>query len=474
MAADEANSLPSKLRIEAASLGSREFLADYGVRLAYVAGAMYKGIASKELVVAMGKARLMSFFGTGGLDSSDIEKSIRFIQTELGPDVSFGANLLADIERPEMEERTVDLFLQHGVRFIEAAGYMKLSLSLIRYRLHGLRRKADGTVHCPNRILAKVSRPEVALSFLQPPPEFLIKRLLDAGQITAEQADLARLVPVADDICVECDSGGHTDQGVAYALLPAMISLRDEVLGQHQFSRVVRVGAAGGIGTPNAAAAAFIMGADFILTGSINQCTVEAGTSEAVKEMLEGADVQDTAYAPSGDLFELGAKIQVFRKGLFFPARANKLYELFGRFNSLDEIDPKTRKNLEEKYFKRSFDAVWAEIRKYYIDSGRTNIEELGSNPKKKMAMVFRWYFAHTTRLALSGDVTEKVDFQIQCGPAIGSFNRWVKGTALESWRNRHVAAIGEQIMQGTADLLSYRLSSFCLAHSQQSELVKP
>ncbi|WP_230646882.1 PfaD family polyunsaturated fatty acid/polyketide biosynthesis protein [Bradyrhizobium sp. Leaf401] len=461
MADDREDGILSEFRIEAASLGSREFLADYDVRFAYVAGAMYKGIASKELVIAMGKARLMSFFGTGGLCLADIENGIRSIQAALGPAVSFGANLLSDIERPETEERTVDLYLRHGVHFIEAAGYMKLSLSLIRYRLRGLQRKVDGTIVCTNRVLAKVSRPEVALAFLQPAPAAQIKRLLDAGQITAEEADLGRSVPVADDICVECDSGGHTDQGVAYALLPAMIALRDEVLTQHRFNRVVRVGAAGGIGTPSAAAAAFIMGADFILTGSINQCTVEAGTSEAVKEMLASADVQDTAYAPSGDLFELGAKVQVLRKGLFFPARANKLYELFSRFNSLDEIDLKTRKTLEEKYFKRSFDAVWAEVKKYYIDSGRANIDDLGGNPKKKMAMIFRWYLAHTTKLALSGDVAEKVDFQIQCGPAIGSFNRWVKGTPLESWRNRHVAAIGEQIMLGTANLLSHRLNSF-------------
>ena len=461
MTVSREHGVPTKFRIEATSLGSREFLADYGVRLAYVAGAMYKGIASKGLVVAMGKARLMSFFGTGGLSSSDVESGIRFIQAELGPTVSFGANLLSDMERPEIEERTVDLFLRYGVRFIEAAAYMKLSPSLIRYRLRGLRRKADGTIQPANRVLAKVSRPEVASMFLQPAPVAEIKRLLEAGKVTEEEAELGRFVPVADDICVECDSGGHTDQGVAFALLPAMISLRDEVLAQHQYSRMVRVGVAGGIGAPQAAAAAFVMGADFILTGSINQCTVEAGTSDAVKEMLASADVQDTAYAPAGDMFELGAKVQVLRKGLFFPARANKLYELFSRFNSLDEIDVKTRKALEEKYFKRSFDEVWADARKYYIASGRTHIEELGANPKKKMAIIFRWYFAHSNTLALSGDLTERVDFQIQCGPAMGSFNRWVKGTPLEPWRNRHVAEIGEKIMLATANLLSHRLGSF-------------
>ncbi len=68
------------------------------------------------------------------------------------------------------------------------------------------------------------------------------------------------------------------------------------------------MGAAGGIGTPEAAAAMFVMGADFILTGSINQCTVEAATSDAVKDLLQGMNVHDTDYAPSGELFELGSR----------------------------------------------------------------------------------------------------------------------------------------------------------------------
>jgi trans-AT polyketide synthase/acyltransferase/oxidoreductase domain-containing protein len=201
------------------------------------------------------------------------------------------------------------------------------------------------------------------------------------------------------------------------------------------------------------------MGADFILTGSINQCTVEAGTSVAVKDMLETAGPQDTAYAPAGDMFELGAKVQVFKKGIFFPARANKLYELYSRYNSLDEIDLKTRRQIEEKYFRRSFDDIWQETKSYYLDAGRGKLEELERSPKLKMALIFRWYFVHTTRLAMNGDEQQKLDYQIHCGPALGAFNRWVKGTALESWRNRHVADIAERLLDATADRLNERFA---------------
>jgi trans-AT polyketide synthase/acyltransferase/oxidoreductase domain-containing protein len=444
-------------RITAATLGSAQFKSAYGIKYAYLAGAMYKGIASKEMVIAMGKAGLMGYLGTGGMRLDRIESDIRYIQSQLPFGSRYGMNLLGDLSHPELEQRTVELYFSHGVRFIEAAAYVQMTPGLVRYRAKGLKRKPDGGIEIPHRILAKVSRPEVASAFMQPAPEPVVRQLVQAGHLTAEEADLSRLVPISSELCFEADSGGHTDRGVAYALMPVMLSLRDEMTSQHKYGEAIFVGAAGGIGAPEAAAAAFIMGADFILTGSINQCTVEAGTSASVKDMLQTADVQDTAYAPAGDMFELGAKVQVFKKGIFFPARANRLYELYSRHNSIDEIDSKTRSQIEEKYFRRSFDEVWEETKVHYRNTGRKNAEELERSPKQKMALIFRWYFAHSTRLALEGDEQQKLDYQIHCGPSLGAFNRWVRGTELESWRNRHVAEIAERLLDATAKRLNER-----------------
>jgi trans-AT polyketide synthase/acyltransferase/oxidoreductase domain-containing protein len=446
-------------RISAASLGSAQFKSRYGIKYAYLAGAMYKGIASKEMVVALGKAGLMGYLGTGGLRLERIEQDIRYIQSELSRHGRYGMNLLGDLSQPELEQRTVETFFRFGIRFIEAAAYVQMTHALVRFRTKGLKRRPDGGIEIPHHVLAKVSRPEVAAAFLQPAPEPIVHQLVQAGHLNAEEAELSRSVPMASDICVEADSGGHTDRGVAYVLMPVMLSLRDEIAARHGYRETIHVGAAGGIGAPEAAAAAFVMGADFILTGSINQCTVEAGTSAVVKDMLETADAQDTAYAPAGDMFELGAKVQVFKKGVFFPARANRLYELYLRHNSIDEIDEKTRDQIEKKYFGRSFDGVWQETKAYYRDAGRVNVEELERSPKQKMALIFRWYFVHSGRLALEGDERQKLDFQIHCGPALGAFNRWVRGTELEAWRNRHVAEIAERLLEATAERLNERFA---------------
>ena len=446
--------------ISAESLGDAQFKSDHGLRYAYLAGAMYKGISSKELVVAMGRNGMLGYLGTGGMAFDAIESSIRYIQENLARGQAYGMNLLCSLDRPDIEEYTVDLFFKHGVRFAEAAAFMRVTPSLVRYRLRGIGRNARGEIEAPQRILAKVSRPEVAAAFMQPPPEEIVRALLSAGRITAAEAELSAHVPMAEDVCVESDSGGHTDQGVAFALLPAMFALRDSAMRAHGYRKRIRVGAAGGIGTPHAVAAAFIMGADFVLTGSINQCTQEAGTSAEVKDILQELNVQDTTYAPAGDMFELGAKVQVARRGLFFPARANKLYELYQRHGSIEEIDERTRQQVQEKFFQRSFDEVWAETRAYYAKILPHTVHEIERNPNHKMALIFKWYFVHTTRLAMQGVPDGKVDYQIHCGPALGAFNQWIKNTPLASWRNRRVADLGHRLMSGAAELLNERFAT--------------
>lgn len=288
-----------------------------------------------------------------------------------------------------------------------------------------------------------------------PPPERVLARLAESGLLTAQEVDAARLLPVATDITVEADSGGHTDRGNPYALMPALLALRREVHAERRYAEPIRLGAAGGIGSPAAAAAALMLGADYLVTGSINQCTPEAGTSEAVKELLAALNVQDTDYAPAGDLFEMGSLVQVVKRGLFFPARANKLRDLYQRHDSLDDIDPATRAMIERKYFRRSLEEIWEETARYLASERPGDLAKAERNPKQRMALTFKWYFGYTTRLALAGDENHKVDYQVHCGPAMGAFNQVVKGTALEPWRARHVDAIAEFIMEGASEVVT-------------------
>ncbi len=133
------------------------------------------------------------------------------------------------------------------------------------------------------------------------------------------QAQLAEKVPLADDITVEADSGGHTDNRPLVGILPSITALRNEIQEQKQYPQRVRIGAGGGISTPASVVAAFSMGAAYIVTGSVNQGCLEAGTSQAVKEALALAAAPDVMMAPSADMFEMGVKVQVLKEGPCSP-----------------------------------------------------------------------------------------------------------------------------------------------------------
>ena len=69
------------------------------------------------------------------------------------------------------------------------------------------------------------------------------------------------------------------------------------------------------------------------------------------------------------------------------------------------------------------------------------------------MALVFRWYLGSSSHWPISGDPDRRLDYQIWCGPAIGSFNSWVKGSFMEAPENRTVVQIGRNLLEGAAVL---------------------
>ncbi len=423
-----------------ARLGSAEFRRDHGVRLSYAAGGMYRAVASGDLVALMARAGLLSFFGSGGLEPAEVESQLRLLRDRVGPDAPAGVNVL-----PVRDDKVLEIVRRLGFTRVEAAAYVEPTPALCAYRAGGLSRGADGAVRRGNLVMAKLSRIEVAERFLSPPPQAMLDALVSQAAITPEQAALAARLPLADDICAEADSAGHTDKRSPLVLLPAIQAVRQRLAASFPACAEVRIGAAGGIGTPEAAAAMFLMGADFVLTGSINQCTAEAGTSGLVKDMLQAMTVHDTAYAPSGDFFEMGAQIQVLRRGVFFPVRAARLFELYQRHERVEDIDAPTRRRVEG-WFGRDFDAVWRDCLDYHPAD---EIARAEANPKHRIALIFRWYFGQSVRHAMAGRQEHRTDFQIHTGPAMGAFNAWVEGTALADWRNRHADDLALRLMAG-------------------------
>ena len=439
------------------NLGDRSFCKDHGLSLPYVAGAMANGIASVELVQAMGRAGMLGVFGAAGLSLAVVEKAIDHLGTRLAGR-PWATNLIHSPYEPAHEEAVVDLYLRRGVSTVSASAFLGLTLPLVRFRLSGIGLDSAGRIHTPHMVIGKVSRAEVAEHFLSPVPAELVGELVRRGDLTEAQAELARHVPVAQDLVVEADSGGHTDNRPALTLFPGMAALSRAKQAKYGYARPLRVGLAGGISTPHAAAGAFAMGAAFVLTGSVNQSTLEAGTSDAVRKMLADAGQADVKMAPAADMFEMGVDLQVLSRGTLFPMRARRLRELYETHASLDDLPAADRKRLEGTILGCSIDEVWADTASFWAEREPAQLARAESDPKHKMALLFRWYLGNSSRWANAGDPTRTVDYQVWCGPAMGAFNEWVRGSFLDPWENRRAMPIAHNILWGASALM--RLSA--------------
>lgn len=438
--------------LTAKDLGDTAFKEAHGVDYAYHGGAMANGIASVELVIALGKAGFLCSFGAAGLVPDAVEDAIKRIQQAL-PNGPYAVNLIHAPAEEALERGAVERFLKLGVKTVEASAYLGLTEHIVYYRVAGLSRNADGSVNIGHKVIAKVSRTEVGRRFMEPAPQKFLDKLLAQGKITQEQAELAALVPMADDITAEADSGGHTDNRPFVTLLPSIIRLRDEVQAEFNYPQALRVGAGGGIGTPESALAAFAMGAAYVVLGSVNQSCVEAGASEYTRKLLAQAEMADVTMAPAADMFEMGVKLQVLKRGSMFAMRAQKLYDLYVSYDSIEAIPADEREKIEKQVFRANLDDIWNGTIEFFKQRDPEMLARAMDNPKRKMALIFRWYLGLSSRWSNIGEQGREMDYQIWAGPSLGAFNAWVKGSYLEDYQNRQAADAALQILNGAAYL---------------------
>lgn len=437
-------------------LGDASFCRDHGLDLPYIGGSMAHGISSPEIAIALGQHGMLGFIGAAGDSPARVEQAILRMKSLPEP-IIFGFNLIHSPNEKGLEDKIVDLYLKHEVRLIEASAFLAMSLPLVRYRVTGIHEDADGNIVTPNRVIAKVSRVEVACKFFAPPPEKMLQKLVEAGVISEHQAQLAARIPVAQDVTSEADSGGHTDNRPAVSLHPTMIALKNRMQKEYQYDMPLRVGFGGGIGTPASAAACFAMGAAYIVVGSVHQACIESGTSDTARSMLAGAGQADIAMAPAGDMFEMGVTVQVLKRGTMFAMRAQKLYEIYRKYSNIDAIPPADRKVLEKTIFQDSLEDIWKQVVSFFETREPLQLEKAEKDPHHKMALIFRWYLGKSPRWATSGEIDRKVDYQIWCGAAMGAFNEWAKDSLFEEQKNRKVVDIAMNLLHGAA--LEMRLS---------------
>ncbi|MEU4594511.1 acyltransferase domain-containing protein [Micromonospora aurantiaca (nom. illeg.)] len=382
--------------------GSPGLRSDYGIRYACLAGSSPFGVTSPAFLRRLSEAGLLGFFGAQGLAPPEIRAALAELR---------------DVRRYGMawpsggDERALcDLYLAHDVRHVEVTGPLAVvSPQLVRFR-HG-----DG----PRQVLVRAPDLATAVRFLRPADPATVRTLAAAGHLDGGAAGAAAREAVATDVAVERD---------AHALVPALVALRDrEAPG-------ARIGVAG-VGTPAAVAAAFALGADFVVTTTVNQCTAEAATSDAAKDLLAALDVTDIREAPDPDLFELGARSPVAHRGTLFAARAEELYRMFLRYDRLADVGPRRLAELERTHFGRPLDEV------------RADLGVAGRDDRRVLASVCAAYCREATAAALRGTPGQRLNYRVPASTDVGAFNRLVAAEPLADWRARHAESVTERLL---------------------------
>ena len=192
---------------------------------------------------------------------------------------------------------------------------------------------------------------------------------------------------------------------------------------------------------------------------------VESGLGAGARAMLAQASMADVIMAPAADMFELGVDVQVLRRGTLFAIRAKKLYEIYRAYPSLEAVPAAERAKIEKDMLRASFDEAWASTRAFWSSRDPSHVARAESDPKHRMALVFRSYLGLSSRWAIDGVSERLTDYQIWCGPAMGAFNTWAAGSFLEAPERRTAVQVALNLLEGAAVLTrAQQLRTFGLA----------
>jgi PfaD family protein len=147
----------------------------------------------------------------------------------------------------------------------------------------------------------------------------------------------------------------------------------------------------------------------------------------------------------------MGVRVQVLKRGTLFAMRAAKLYELYRTHPSLAAIPAAERVRLEKDLFRAPMESIWSETRSFWQARDPKQVERAERDAKHKMALTFRWYLGLSSRWANAGEPSRQADYQVWCGPAMGAFNEWTRGSFLEKSENRRVVTVAKNLLHGAA-----------------------
>ena len=111
-------------------------------------------------------------------------------------------------------------------------------------------------------------------------------------------------------------------------------------------------------------------------------------------------------------------------------------------------------------HYEQTGPEIWEQTEAFFLERDPQQVERAQNHPKRKMALIFRWYLGLSSRWSNVGEKGREADYQIWCGPAMGAFNVWTKDSYLADPQQRSVVDVAEHLMRGAAYLSRLQLMS--------------
>ena len=280
----------------------------------------------------MARAGMLGFFGAGGpRPPTRSSKPCASCATELAGRPNWGVNLIHSPNEPALEDRVADLLLRRGVPRVSASAFMELTPAVVRCAGHRAPQgRRTGAIVRRTRSSPRSPGPRSRPAFLSPaPPDLLRPRRNGAAHRGGGRAGRTGAGGRGHHRRGR-QRGPHRQPAARRAAPDDPAPARRARTPQHGYTRAIRVGAAGGLGTPAARGRRVRAGRGLRRRPARStRSRVEAGLSDDAKAMLAEADIADVIMAPAADMFELGVKVQVLRRGTMFAPRAGRLYEAY-------------------------------------------------------------------------------------------------------------------------------------------------
>jgi PfaD family protein len=429
----------------ASCLGSSQFKEAHQLKFAYGVTPFEREVCTVDMVSKLLCDGYLAFAPTDFLTIDEISEKI--CQLRQGADSkAIGLGYRFHAYNNDYEQKRMALAIEEDISRIYISGYLRASKSMIHYRVKGMKKRPDGAIEVPHSIFARVTDSAIALYFASPPPADILDELLSEGLITSEEADLGSKMPISQDLIVEPELNKGGLKQDLFSLYPSVkAELRAKMVSRNA---PVRVGVSGEIATPEAVAAAFRMGADFVLTGLVNSLTVEAGGSLKRRNLLFKTTSTDVTYAPSYEFLDSELPVTVTRFGTMFATKAKRMEDILRTTVSFSGLSESDRQFMEKNVFQKSLAEAYESsiefCKKWWPDQVKSS-----SSDKVKAAMLMKHWLFTTTQMAFDGIDNRELDYQVRADGGIVAFNKWRIGSVFDDEDKLSVIQLSKNLMEG-------------------------